>query len=58
MPAVCNKRKLPAARDIYATKWLWTYNNERFNMGIDGIAPRRKGKITNLGQQVIIFLKK
>lgn len=26
----------------YATKWLWTYNNERPNMGIGGITPRQK----------------
>ena len=25
-----------------ATKWLWTYNNERPNMAIGGIPPRRK----------------
>jgi putative transposase len=28
----------------YATKWLWTYNNERPNMGIGGLTPRRKLK--------------
>ncbi|WP_419778819.1 IS3 family transposase [Maridesulfovibrio sp.] len=26
----------------YATKWLWTYNNERPNMGIGGITPMQK----------------
>ena len=26
----------------YATRWLWTYNNERPNMGIGGITPRQK----------------
>ena len=26
----------------YATAWLWTYNNERPNMGINGIAPAQK----------------
>jgi len=26
----------------YATKWLWTYNNERPNMGIGGLTPRQK----------------
>jgi putative transposase len=26
----------------YATKWLWTYNNERPNMGIGGITPVQK----------------
>ena len=26
----------------YATRWLWTYNNERPNMGICGISPRQK----------------
>ena len=27
-----------------ATKWLWTYNNERPNMGIGGITPAQKLK--------------
>ena len=26
----------------YATRWLWTYNNERPNMGIGGITPKQK----------------
>lgn len=26
----------------YATRWLWTYNNERPNMAIGGITPRQK----------------
>ena len=26
----------------YATRWLWTYNNERPNMGIGGITPIQK----------------
>ena len=26
----------------FATKWLWSYNNERPNMAIGGIAPRQK----------------
>ena len=26
----------------YATQWLWTYNNERPNMAIGGIPPKRK----------------
>jgi putative transposase len=25
-----------------ATRWLWTYNNERPNMGLGGITPRQK----------------
>jgi len=25
-----------------ATEWLWTYNNERPNMGIGGITPAMK----------------
>lgn len=29
----------------YATKWLWSYNNERPNMGIGGITPRQKLKL-------------
>jgi len=27
-----------------ATQWLWTYNNERPNMGIGGITPAMKLK--------------
>jgi putative transposase len=27
-----------------ATEWLWTYNNERPNMGINGITPAMKLK--------------
>ena len=26
----------------YATRWLWTYNNERPNMGLGGITPIQK----------------
>jgi len=26
----------------YATKWLWTYNNERPNMALGGITPKQK----------------
>ena len=26
----------------YATSWLWSYNNERPNMAIGGIAPKQK----------------
>jgi len=26
----------------YATRWLWTYNNERPNMAIGGVPPRQK----------------
>jgi Transposase and inactivated derivatives len=29
----------------FATKWLWTYNNERPNMGIGGITPAMKLKL-------------
>jgi putative transposase len=25
-----------------ATQWLWTYNNERPNMGLGGITPKQK----------------
>ena len=28
----------------FATAWLWTYNNERPNMGIGGITPAMKLK--------------
>ena len=30
----------------HATQWLWTYNNERPNMGIDGITSVQKLKMT------------
>jgi putative transposase len=26
----------------YATRWLWTYNHERPNMGLGGITPIQK----------------
>ncbi|HEY9038005.1 MAG TPA: integrase core domain-containing protein, partial [Roseovarius sp.] len=26
----------------FATQWLWTYNNDRPNMGIGGITPAMK----------------
>ena len=26
----------------FATKWLWSYNNERPNMAIGGITPKQK----------------
>ena len=26
----------------HATRWLWTYNNERPNMGIGGMTPMQK----------------
>tara|TARA_R110000796_G_scaffold18507_3_gene56062 strand:- start:59 stop:352 length:294 start_codon:yes stop_codon:yes gene_type:complete len=29
----------------HATRWLWTYNNERPNMGIGGITPAMKLKL-------------
>ena len=29
----------------YATQWLWTYNNERPNMGIGGMTPAQKLKL-------------
>ena len=29
----------------FATQWLWTYNNDRPNMGIDGITPAQKLKM-------------
>ena len=28
----------------YATSWLWTYNNDRPNMGLGGITPVQKLK--------------
>jgi len=31
-----------------ATKWLWTYNNDRPNMGIGGITPAMKLEQTKL----------
>jgi putative transposase len=29
----------------HATRWLWTYNNQRPNMGIGGITPAMKLKL-------------
>jgi putative transposase len=29
----------------HATRWLWTYNNQRPNMGIGGITPAQKLKM-------------
>ena len=29
----------------HATQWLWTYNNDRSNMGIGGITPAQKLKM-------------
>ena len=29
----------------FATQWLWTYNNERPNMGIGGTTPAQKLKM-------------
>ena len=29
----------------HATQWLWTYNNDRPNMGIGGITPAMKLKM-------------
>jgi putative transposase len=29
----------------YATEWLWTYNNDRPNMGLGGITPVQKLKL-------------
>jgi len=29
----------------HATQWLWTYNNDRPNMGISGITPAQKLKM-------------
>ena len=28
----------------HATEWLWTYNNDRPNMGLGGITPAEKMK--------------
>lgn len=30
---------------VHATQWLWSYNNERPNMGIGGITPNQKLKL-------------
>lgn len=35
---------IEAAQD-HATRWLWTYNNNRPNMGIGGITPAQKLKM-------------
>ncbi len=29
----------------HATQWLWTYNNDRQNMGIGGVTPAQKLKM-------------
>jgi hypothetical protein len=29
----------------HATQWLWTYNNDRPNMGVGGITPAQKLKL-------------
>ena len=29
----------------HATQWLWTYNNDRPNMGIGGVTPAQKLKM-------------
>jgi len=34
-----------AEEQSIATDWLWTYNNERPNMGIGGITPAQKLKM-------------
>ncbi len=31
-----------------ATRWLWTYNNERPNMALGGITPMQKLTMTNM----------
>jgi len=31
----------------HATRWLWTYNNERPNMALGGITPKQKLTLTN-----------
>lgn len=36
-----------AAVQDFATKWLWTYNNERPNMGLGGITPIQKLALAN-----------
>ena len=35
----------PEEAQEQATQWLWTYNNDRPNMGIDGITPTMKLKM-------------
>jgi len=41
----CRQHLLKPVQD-QATKWLWTYNNDRPNMGIGGITPAMKLKLT------------
>ena len=31
-----------AEMQAHGTRWLWTYNNERPNMGLGGITPKQK----------------
>ena len=35
------------------TQWLWTYNHERPNMGIGGITPIQKRKLTQRKTSII-----
>jgi len=39
-----NKNNCAAEAQDQATEWLWTYNNERPNMGIGGMTPAKKNK--------------
>ena len=32
---------IPSVQD-FATRWLWTYNNERPNMALGGMTPKQK----------------
>lgn len=40
-----------------ATKWLWTYNNERPNMAIGGITPMQKLAMSSMAAQRILLLE-
>jgi len=39
----CHFESIEEIQD-HATRWLWTYNNERPNMGIGGMTPIQKLK--------------
>jgi putative transposase len=37
-----NQVSVEEGQDHNATRWLWTYNHERPNMGLGGITPMQK----------------
>ena len=41
-PHTALDQRTPAEVQDFATRWLWTYNNERPNMALGGITPKQK----------------